>query len=168
MLFLGCAGSAFAAPADPPVSPLAAAAPAPVALSPREAELLRKYDTNHDGRLDENELAAAHLDLMEVQTQTGGVPAQRLYLRLVKLFDRKGEGRLDAAEQAAAVAYLHEHNPVIYGRMLERFDANEDGTLDAAETARLFGTLERLAARSERGPVGPAADGATGKKVAEK
>jgi hypothetical protein len=164
MLFLGGAGSAFAAQPDPAVSALASVAPTPVALSPREAELLRKYDTNHDGRLDENELAAAHLDLMEVQSQTGGVPAQRLYVRLVRLFDRKGEGRLDAAEQAAAVAYLHEHNPVIYGRMLARFDANEDGTLDPAETARLFGTLERLAARSQRATVDPAADGAMRKK----
>lgn len=162
MLFLGGAGGAFAGPVDPLFSPLGSAAP--VGLSPREAELLRKYDTNHDGRLDENELAAAHLDLMEVQTQTGGVPAQRLYFRLVKLFDRKGEGRLDAAEQAAALAYLHEHNPVIYGRMLARFDANEDGTLDPAETARLFGTLERLAARRQPAPVETPAGVALGKK----
>jgi Ca2+-binding EF-hand superfamily protein len=125
-----------------------AATPAPVNLTPQQAELLRRYDTNHDGRLDDEELAAAHADLLEAQTRAA-VPAARLYLRLVRIFDRDGDGTLNSEEQATALAYLQEHNPVIYRRLLGRFDSNHDQKLDPAESAALFKTLAALSDRTK-------------------
>jgi EF-hand domain pair/EF hand len=149
MLFLA-AGSGASEPAwiEPVAgegSDQANAVPAPEPhLSAREAELLKRFDTNHDGKLDEHELAAAHQALLQEQMETGGVPAQRLYTRLLQSFDKKGEGKLDADEQAAALKYLSQHNPMIYQRLLQRFDKNGDGKLDAAESETLFQTLAAL------------------------
>jgi Ca2+-binding EF-hand superfamily protein len=138
------AGGSSAEAAYAPVSPKPTAATG--GLSPLQAELLRRYDTNHDGRLDEEELAAAHAEMLEGQIQTGGVLAHRLYGRLLQSFDRDGDGKLNPAEQATAVAYLKEHNPIIYERLVQRFDRDGDGKLDEPERAALFQTLVRLSA----------------------
>jgi len=149
MLFLAARG-AGAEPAwiepvadqGPTPSPAVSAPAQP--LSAREAELLRRFDTNHDGKLDEQELAVAHKTMLQEQMATGGMPAQRLYARLLQGFDKNGDGKLEADEQAAALKYLSAHNPMIFQRLLQRFDKNGDGKLDSAESETLFTTLAGL------------------------
>jgi len=121
---------------------------APSALSARQAEMLRLYDTNHDGRLDDQELAAAHAQMLEHQIATGGEPARRLYASMLQRFDKEHKGSLTPEEQAAAVTFVQQHNKEAFNRMLQRFDRNGDGTLDASETAAMFTVFANLAARS--------------------
>ena len=74
----------FAAPAfaqgDPPAAP-------PPAPGPRHAEMLKRFDQNQDGRLDDTERAAAR--------EAGRA-------EFVKRFDKDGDGQLNDAEKAAA------------------------------------------------------------------
>jgi EF hand len=118
-------------------------------LTPTEAALLKRFDTNGDGKLDETELADAHEAL---RAQPGAQPAARaamarqVYARLLERFDARQTGHLDPDEQAAAVQFLRENAPRVYQALLERFDVNNDGALDATETAAMFGTLGQVAA----------------------
>jgi hypothetical protein len=120
-------------------------APPPSALTPTEQALLQRYDTNHDGVLDETELANAH-EAMRAPVQTRLAIARVVYARLLRKFDPKQTGKLDPAAQAEAVEYLKANNPRIYQALLRRFDHDGDGQLEAGERADLFDTLSRVSA----------------------
>jgi len=153
-------------PGGPAAAPVTLAPPAArqaAALTPTEA-LVRRFDTNGDGKLDEGELAAAHEELRAApempdgemdptgQAAAGRIPggrgaaARAIYARLLAKFDVDHTGALTPAQQAAAVAFLQQNNPYLYQNLLQRFDANGDGQLDAAETATLFATLAAVSA----------------------
>ena len=120
-------------------------------LTPTEMALLKRFDTNGDGKLDESELADAH-EALRVQPATRAAIAAQVYDRLVEHFGKDEAGRLDPAEQAEAVGYLRQNNPRIYQALLLRFDSNGDGQLDAAETSALFDALSRVAAATPARP----------------
>ncbi len=99
--------------------------PAPVStLTPEQAALIQRYDRNHDGRLDADELAAAHESMLN--EKQGGGAGGAFRAALVRRFDRNGDGRLDKTERAAARQAL-----------LARFDTNHDGRLDEDERAAM-------------------------------
>ena len=98
--------------------------------------------SNGDGRLDDDEVAAAHMGMArnELRVRVG----QMIYSRLLQAFDREHRGSLSPEEQAQAVEFLRANRPVIYQALLRRFDLNHDGSLDANETAAMFRVLERI------------------------
>jgi len=104
--------------------------PAP-ALKANQRALLQRYDLNHDGKLDEAELAAAHEGMLKAGAEPGGGRRFRLRAALLRKFDRNGDGRLDATERAEARGYF-----------LQRFDTNHDGRLDEEERAAMRAKLK--------------------------
>ena len=112
---------AAARPDEPKTTP-------PPVLDPAEAGLLRRFDLNHDGKLDEAELAAAHESMLKegFSGRADGKPGNKFRALLLKRFDRNGDGRLDETERAAAQAYF-----------LQRFDRNHHGRLDEDERAAM-------------------------------
>jgi len=98
-------------------------------------ELIRRFDKNGDGRLDEEEKAAAH---KAMRTEGGGYAERQK--QMLKRFDKNGDGRLDDAERAEAekARELLQKNggPGRFRELvLKRFDKNGDGRLDDAERA---------------------------------
>ncbi|MBI4028212.1 MAG: EF-hand domain-containing protein [Verrucomicrobia bacterium] len=90
--------------------------------------ILKKYDTNQDGQLDENERVLMKNDMDAAKA--------RQWDRTLKQYDANGNGKLDedelaalekdeAAKKAKAKAQAEE--------LLKKYDANGDGKLDAAE-----------------------------------
>ena len=102
-------------------------APPAMVMDSNQAELLRRYDTNHDGKLDEDELAVAH-EAMLKQDFNGPASARggKFRAAMVKRFDRNGDGQLDENERAEMRKAL-----------LARFDKNGDGRLDDTERAAM-------------------------------
>jgi len=132
----------------------APAKPAGPPLSPSERELVKRYDKNGDGRLDAEELAAAHEAMRTEAPMRGpdgnrppgqaGALGRQVYQRLLQTYDQNRDGHLDAGEQTAAVESLRANRPEIYQALLQRFDVNGDGKFDAGESAAMFDTLSRL------------------------
>ena len=119
-LFLGAARADVGAPAASP------------ALSADEQALLKRYDRNGDGKLDEDELAAAH-EAMLKDTATG-TKGGKQRAALIRRFDKNGDGKLDAAEWAEAKRVI-----------LARYDTNHDGRLDEDERAAMRADLKARA-----------------------
>jgi len=137
--------AAAPAPGAPEAPLLAAPSAASRDLTPEEAEVLKRYDKNGDGRLDEDERMAAHQ--VVTRMALGARVGQVVYTRLLATFDREHRGYLTPAEQAQAIVYLQRERPILYQALVRRFDRNRDGTLDAGETDTLFRALQRLARR---------------------
>ena len=70
--------------------------------TPQEAEVLKRFDKNGDGRLDDDEVAAAHMGM--ARTELRGRVGQMIYSRLLLAFDQEHHGSLSPEEQARAVA----------------------------------------------------------------
>jgi Ca2+-binding EF-hand superfamily protein len=165
-LFLGVLSAALcaiAAPAQTETKP--APAPTPVKadnsgqMEKRRQEMLKRFDLNGDGKLDEAEKAAMKETLKQEKTLRGsgdigslGAPAapvpgpggevhnDRFFKELIKRFDRDGDGKLDASELAdmeAARQQMQQNGGGARFReqMLKMFDRNGDGVLDEAERA---------------------------------
>lgn len=132
---------------------------------PDRAEIMKQFDANGDGQLDQTERQAvrAHMQAMRAQGagdgqgQRGG-PNQREGRGLAQ-FDTDGDGQLNATERDAAAATMRErvvNNP----RAMQRFDLDSDGVLSEDEWAKARDQVgERMGAgnRGSRGPGG--ADG---------
>lgn len=97
------------------------------ARAKRQAELLKRYDKNGDGKLDENEKAAAKMEMQKAREEIG----PRIRQRVMERFDADHDGKLNDAEMKAAIADLLTRPMVV-----KRFDANGDGKLDDAEKAQ--------------------------------
>lgn len=97
---------------------------------PRHADIMKRFDKNKDGKLDEDEKAAAKAYNMERGKGPGADRAGGLGKKVVERFDKDGDGKLNDAEKAEA-AKAFETNP----RMLKRFDADKDGKLNDTEKA---------------------------------
>ena len=136
------------AEASAPEAPLLAPPPAAAPLTPEEADILKRYDKNGDGRLDENERMAAHMSVGKMAL--GGRVGQAVYSRLLESFDREHHGYLNPEEQDQAVAFLRANRPILYQALLRRFDRDHDGNLNPQETAALFRGLQRLANRQRK------------------
>jgi len=106
-------------------------------MSAADAEILKRYDKNGDGKLDDDEVAAA----MDANRKSAGTDREKIRDRLkerqqiwLKEFDKDGDGKLDAAECATMEQALRSRMEKNSG-MLKRFDTNGDGKLSDAEWA---------------------------------
>lgn len=122
-LFLAPSGRAVDAPATPDDNP---ATQNPSGSAARQAEILKRFDTNGDGKLDDQEKAAAKAAGQKRRAEAGGKARGRLLDR----YDKNHDGRLDDTERAAALADF-EARP----RVIKQFDKNGDGVLNAEEKA---------------------------------
>ena len=178
MLFLFTGLRAADATATP-TTPTAAATPAPAAAAVQRApenapalskmsaeEILKRFDKNGDGKLDEDEQATAHEAMLEEQMQrraaNPAVKPGQIPPRLLEMFDKNHDGQLDDEERAEMRKYLETHPGMAGGgggmmagmrqEILRRFDKNHDGKIDEAEWAelgpmlrqRLEATLQQL------------------------
>lgn len=120
----------------------------------REA-LIKKFDKNGDGKLDDQEKETAK---KEFQGKRGaGTPGDRR--ELMKKYDKNGDGKLDEAEREAAQKELRgagkpgdrkpgnlESNP----KLLKHFDKNGDGKLDDGERAAAKAEMEKRRANKSK------------------
>ena len=103
----------------------------------RDAEIIKRHDTNKDGRLDEAEIAAVKEQMLMATQDKREEKRERVQERAsewIKEFDKNGDGKLDDDEKAAMQATLRvraEKNP----RLLKRLDKDGDGKLSDAEWA---------------------------------
>lgn len=127
------------------------------ALSARAADLLKRFDKNADGKLDEHELADARESMLQEQMNRQAAVAAnprgpQFVAKMLELFDRNHDGRLDEDERAAARRYAEENglgeNGEVREELLKRFDKNTDGKLDDAERAEMVKFLEARRAQA--------------------
>jgi len=110
----------------------------------RRQEVLQKYDTNQDGKLDRAELRALKDDLGEAQSRfprfaRAGMRLRHwAFWRVRWAFDENGDHTLSTEERTAMVDAMEARCQRLYQQALAKYDANQDGTLDDAErqTAR--------------------------------
>jgi Ca2+-binding EF-hand superfamily protein len=126
--------------------PAASPPPAPAMKTSRADELLKRFDLTHDGKLDEDELAAAHevmlKEQMDRQAATAAAPAAAEFrARMLAMFDKNHDGRLDDDERAEMRKYAEERglgeNGEVREELMRRFDKNADGKLDDVERAEM-------------------------------
>ena len=144
-LFLAAA-SRLAADEPKPAPP-----PAPAMRLDRADELLKRFDKNGDGKLDETELADAHEAMLKEQLDRQAIQATRpnadqFRAKMLEQFDRNHDGRLDDDERAEMRKYIEEHGLGETGEvreeLMKRFDKNADGKLDDAERAEMMKFLQ--------------------------
>jgi Ca2+-binding EF-hand superfamily protein len=117
------------------------------------ARMLEMFDKNKDGRLDEEERAAAQ-KYAEEHGLRPGVAMATTREELLKRFDKNGDGKLDDQERAAMQAALAREriakagNPaeMLRTEMLRRFDRNGNGRIDDDEMDAIDAMRTRFAA----------------------
>jgi Ca2+-binding EF-hand superfamily protein len=123
----------------------------------RAEELLKRYDKNGDGRIDDDERAEAKEVMMkdQIERQMGrasALPAglEQYRAQALELFDKNRDGRLDDTEKAAVQKFLavRDEAAVNAALLAKRFDKNGDGTVDAAEQATIESFIGELRAVS--------------------
>lgn len=92
----------------------------------RQAEILKRFDKNGDGKLDEDEKAAAKSEMRGKR----GAAATKIHDRILERFDKNHDGLLDETERAAALSALADKP-----RFIKLFDKDGDGKLSPAERA---------------------------------
>jgi len=151
----------LAAPARADDEPAAPDTAAPAGdLQPGGAtyqQLLQRYDTNHDGKLDQNELAAAHEDMAQQRLESGKGVGKKVRQQLLDMFDKEHKGYLNPEERAQARAYLQQHVELRRQLILERYDTNHDGKLDDNERAAMMADLRKMRAKRLQGEGGTTA-----------
>jgi uncharacterized protein (DUF2141 family) len=95
-----------------------------------QSEIMQRFDKNKDGKLDEEEKAAAKEANREETAGRKGKARENLGKKAVAKFDKNGDGKLDDAERAEAAKAI-ENDP----RLVRRFDKDNDGKLNEAEKA---------------------------------
>ena len=113
----------------------------------RDAEIIQRYDTNKNGKLDEAEVAAVKEEMLTSKMEKRDEQREKVQERRdewLKEFDKNGDGKLDETEKKTMESTLRtrmEKNP----RMMKRIDTNEDGKIDdqewAAAREKLMGRL---------------------------
>ena len=123
--------------------------PTAAAMGPRLQELVVRFDKDGDGNLDAAEMAA--LKEAMKQEPDGFLPQPRdesppagpeaFRRRMLEMFDRNGDGRLDEGERAAAQKFAAERGLGPGGEtrpeILKRFDRNGNGKIDDDERPAL-------------------------------
>jgi Ca2+-binding EF-hand superfamily protein len=99
----------------------------------RDAEIIKRYDTNKDGKLDEAEVAAVKEQMLMAGQEKREERHERVQ-EWIKEFDKNGDGKLDEAEKAVmetTVRARMEKRPLA----MKRLDTDGDGKLSDAEWA---------------------------------
>ena len=139
----------------------AAAVSTATIMSTREQDLLKRFDKNHDGKLDEDETAAAHEAMLQEQMDRQAAATRapgggQFQARLLEMFDKNHDGRLDDDERAEARKYAEANGlgpgGAVREELMKRFDKNADGKLDAEEQAALQKFLQERRAQGDNTP----------------
>lgn len=111
------------------------------------AAILKRFDKNGDGKLDEDEAAEAHEVMLKEQVDRQAVreaaqDAEQFRQRMLRMFDKNHDGRLDETERAEARKYAEEHKLLGPGEtqreeVMKRFDRNGDGRPEEDERAEM-------------------------------
>ena len=126
--------------------PAAQAQAKPQAQRPNFQELIKRFDRDGDGRLNEQERRLAQEEMRKRSPQANANRPSRE--EIIKRFDKNGDGRLDAGELATLRREMPRptdrpgNKPANgqggnYRALLERFDVNKNGRLDPPEQARM-------------------------------
>lgn len=109
----------------------------------RAAEILKRFDKNGDGRIDDQERADAQEGLMKERLDRQAIvvnasASDPLRARLIERFDRNKDGRIDADERAEAQKIFEDRasDPavaVLRADFMKRFDRNSSGKLEEEE-----------------------------------
>ncbi|HVU32869.1 MAG TPA: EF-hand domain-containing protein [Opitutaceae bacterium] len=130
------AADAPAAPAPPAPAVVTRAAETPLVrrrLTPEE--VLRLFDRNHDGKLDDDERAAAHDALVRQQVER---QVEKAEVRKAEPPPARPARRVEGATTAPRRAAVAKKGPAaMREKILERFDRNGDGRIDDREWAVL-------------------------------
>jgi len=113
-------------------------------------KMIEEFDADSDGKLDRTELSASLKAMRERHGKQG--PRGNMRQGAIEKFDADGDGKLSEEERAAAHKALGERRQ----ECLKKFDADGDGALNEEE---------RAAARKERGErhQGPGRQGRRGR-----
>jgi Ca2+-binding EF-hand superfamily protein len=128
---LGLAAAAIAQTASPPASSAAADGMSFEAWAAGARARLMALDTDHDGRISKDEMAAGGGMMgrrAAANPSAGGDAPRRDPARMFERMDTNNDGYLDAAEINAMLA-----------RRFARMDANHDGVLTADERGAMRG-----------------------------
>jgi Ca2+-binding EF-hand superfamily protein len=101
-------------------------------LEQRRADLIAKYDRNHNGAIDPEEKEAALDDPAFIESELEAIDANhngRLEAAELAWFDANQNKILEPKEQAGIEITQH----LLAAKLLKEFDANGDGLLDRAE-----------------------------------
>jgi len=121
----------------------------------RADELLKRFDKNGDGKLDDDERADAKEVMMKEQIDRqmlrfaalpGGL--EQFRPQVLEMFDKNRDGRLDDGERAAAQKFAESRQGPIedIDDLTKRFDKNGDGRIDEEERAQVSAYLSELRA----------------------
>jgi Ca2+-binding EF-hand superfamily protein len=116
----------------------------------RSEELLKRFDQNGDGKLDDDERADAKEMMLREQldrqrARTAALPGgpEQFRAQALQMFDRNRDGQLDGDERIAAQKFAAARgdgtrNPE---ELKKRFDQSRDGMLDAGERAKMANSM---------------------------
>ncbi len=136
------------------------------------AQLLRRFDKNDDGKLDEEERTTARQAILAINT-----PAKAMQMRsaavsnredFLKKYDVNGDGKLDAQERAAAKQALAVNIDGAQDdrdRLLNQFDKNANGKLEANERSALKKFIQQLSKSAEQQKTAEAPDDSPAKGI---
>lgn len=141
---------------------------------PDRAEIMKQFDANGDGQLDQTEREAVrkHMESMRgdaggrggqgAQGQRGGQggrggQGQRGGNPMAE-FDANGDGKLDDSERAAASAAMRERTQGDE-RAMKRFDTDGDGKLSDAEWGKASKAMQDRMGQGGRGGRGNGGEG---------
>ncbi len=158
-------------PAEPAPEQTPGLAPGgPPRLGKLLKDILNKYDANHDGQLDQTEMAALQKDIDEGKVQPPGRRFGRgpgapppLPQDILDKYDTNHDGSLDENERAALHKDIQDGKiqlphgmrgpghpgpggmrpPLTAQAVLQRFDTDKDGKLDAAELTAFLNDLKQ-------------------------
>jgi Ca2+-binding EF-hand superfamily protein len=113
----------------------------------RSQDLLKRYDKNGDGKLDDDERADAKEEMMKeqidkqmVRTAAAAEGTEAFRARVLEFFDLNRDGRLDEEERAAAQKFAEDRaagpeaaRTAIREELMKRFDKNANGRIDPEE-----------------------------------
>jgi Ca2+-binding EF-hand superfamily protein len=129
------------------------AATPPTKAAKRADELLKRFDKNADGKLDDDERADAKERMLTEQVdrqmaRAAALPGglEQFRSEALQMFDQNRDGRLDEEERAAAQKFAdmrHSGADDSEG-MRKQFDKNGDGKIDAEERATIESYLSAL------------------------
>ena len=86
--------------------------------------IIEKFDTDGDGKLNEQERAAAKAEMEKRRAEA------------IKEFDKDGDGKLNEQERLAAFKARMEKQPKFKEMILKKFDADKNGELSDEEIAK--------------------------------
>jgi Ca2+-binding EF-hand superfamily protein len=129
---------------------------------PSQEEMLKRFDADGDGQLNEAEKAAMQ-EAMQDQREPGRPGARRdarpTREEMMKRFDTDGDGQLNEAERAALQEAMRGQRGGSGGpqgnrpgreEMMKRFDADGDGVLSEAERKAMRAERDRLRAENRK------------------